>query len=90
MSQIKIDRACRIARKQQADADDDPLSDETIEALNALGEYNRETGVLCVIITDSQYEMDDDNPNSLISKVLEIVGTNCVAEWTDYYEPRTD
>ena len=38
-------------------------------------------------ITEAQYDLDDDNPKSLISAVQAF---GCIGEWYDDYEPQPD
>ena len=38
-------------------------------------------------ITDAQYDLDDDDPKSLISAAREF---GCIGEWRDDYEPQLD
>lgn len=67
-----------------------PLSGPVLTVLGTFGNFNEETGILSIIITDSEYDLDDDDPDSIISQISSLTADSVTAEWTGTYEPRED
>lgn len=64
------------------------LTELQLAELSALGALTENE--LAVTITEAQYNLDDDDSDSLIARIIDVLGDGFTAEWLDDYESQPD